>query len=87
MKQKLVISQIAIFLLTFTFLNLATVWASQDVREKETPVIKDSLSKLRMQPLSRVEAPDFSLKNLSGRKVRLTDFRGKVVLMNFWTTW
>jgi thiol-disulfide isomerase/thioredoxin len=32
-------------------------------------------------------APDFSLENLDGRRIRLTDFRGKVVLINFWTTW
>lgn len=31
--------------------------------------------------------PDFALKNISGRKVRLSDFRGKVVLLNFWATW
>ncbi len=29
-------------------------------------------------------APDFTLTLLSGEKVRLADFRGKVVLLNFW---
>jgi peroxiredoxin len=32
-------------------------------------------------------APDFLLSTLDGGKVRLTDFRGKVVLLNFWATW
>lgn len=32
-------------------------------------------------------APDFSLRNLSGASVSLSDFRGKVVLLNFWATW
>jgi peroxiredoxin len=33
-------------------------------------------------------APDFSLKTLEGKTVRLSDFRGKkVVLINFWATW
>lgn len=27
------------------------------------------------------------LKDLNGRTVRLTDFKGKVVLLNFWATW
>jgi len=30
-------------------------------------------------------APDFELTNLSGRKVRLSDYRGKTVILNFWT--
>lgn len=32
-------------------------------------------------------APDFELETLDGRKVRLSDFRGKAVLLNFWATW
>lgn len=32
-------------------------------------------------------APDFTLKDLDGRQVRLSDFRGKVVFLNFWATW
>lgn len=32
-------------------------------------------------------APEFSLYDLSGNLVRLADFRGKVVLLNFWATW
>jgi thiol-disulfide isomerase/thioredoxin len=33
------------------------------------------------------EAPDFTLKDLEGKQVRLSDFRGKAVLLNFWATW
>jgi thiol-disulfide isomerase/thioredoxin len=32
-------------------------------------------------------APPLTLKSLEGRAVRLTGFRGKVVLLNFWATW
>ncbi|NOX19787.1 MAG: TlpA family protein disulfide reductase [Nitrospirae bacterium] len=32
-------------------------------------------------------APDFTLQDLKGNKVSLIDFRGKVVLLNFWATW
>ncbi len=32
-------------------------------------------------------APDFSLKNLAGKEVKLSDYQGKVVVINFWATW
>ncbi len=32
-------------------------------------------------------APDFELTDVSGQKYRLTDFKGKVVVLNFWATW
>ena len=32
-------------------------------------------------------APDFALKDLSGNTVRLSDYRGKAVVLNFWATW
>src|SRR5262249_51447765 len=33
------------------------------------------------------QAPDFTLKDSHGQVVRLSDFRGKVVLLDFWATW
>lgn len=32
-------------------------------------------------------APDFTLKNLDGKEISLSDYKGKIVLLNFWATW
>lgn len=32
-------------------------------------------------------APDFTLKNLEGETINLSDFKGQPVLINFWATW
>jgi cytochrome c biogenesis protein CcmG/thiol:disulfide interchange protein DsbE len=38
--------------------------------------------------LSRLpSAPNFVLKDLNGKKVTLTDFKGKVIILTFWATW
>ncbi len=32
-------------------------------------------------------APDFQLETLSGETMRLSDYQGKIVVLNFWATW
>jgi len=58
-----------------------SIWGSKIVPEKlPTPV--DSLNQLES-----MGAPDFALESLAGGKVRLSDFKGKIVVLNFWATW
>lgn len=38
-------------------------------------------------PADRGPISDFKLKSLKGKPVRLSDFKGKVVIVNFWATW
>jgi len=32
-------------------------------------------------------APDFALQSIDGKTIRLSDYRGKAVVLNFWATW
>ncbi len=69
-----------VFSLTFLTAALLSFFAckSEPVRSG-SPLVKPAPAR---QP-----APDFELKDPDGRIVRLSDYRGKVVLLNFWATW
>ncbi len=66
---------LAIFLLIFAFWNSSA--AEQD------PLKAAGAFKFNEGTV----APDFSIENLAGDRVKLEDFRGKVVLLDFWATW
>lgn len=40
-----------------------------------------------VSPLKGKPAPNFTLQDLSGKKVSLSSYKGKAVLVNFWATW
>ena len=33
------------------------------------------------------KAPDFTLQDINGKPIKLSDYKGKVVIINFWATW
>ena len=48
----------------------------------------DLFSKIRINPIKGdKKTPDFSLKDLNGKKVEIKQFKGKIVFLNFWATW
>jgi len=50
------------------------------------PVVSQAEQTLTAIP-GKVMAPDFNLPDTSGSMHSLSDYRGKVVIINFWTTW
>ena len=49
---------------------------------------EDLYSKIRISLIKGdKKAPNFSLVDLYGKKVELKQFRGKIILLNFWATW
>ncbi len=39
------------------------------------------------EPNNKFAAPDFTVTDVNGNEVKLSDFKGKPVVINFWTTW
>ncbi len=44
-------------------------------------------SSLASSGLEGQQAPDFALKSSTGENMRLSEYRGDVVMINFWATW
>jgi peroxiredoxin len=53
---------------------------SNEIQEIGTVVSK-------IAPEIGAQAPDFALRDLQGNEVRLSDYRGRTVLLTFWATW
>lgn len=55
---------------------------------KEQTVVEAPVDEVSSTEIAKNKpAPDFTLMNLSGEEVSLSDYKGKVVLINFWATW
>ncbi len=56
--------------------------------ETSTADIKQYMAQLQIQaPVHTLEATDFTAKDLDGKEVKLSDYKGKVIFLNFWATW
>ncbi|HBX69579.1 MAG TPA: hypothetical protein DEH25_09420 [Chloroflexi bacterium] len=59
------------------------------LKPDETPKMSDLLLGTESLPVPEAgaSAPDFELTSLSGESLQLEDYRGQIVLLNFWATW
>jgi cytochrome c biogenesis protein CcmG/thiol:disulfide interchange protein DsbE len=64
----------------------AAALASQQSRAVLVPATGNAAPVFN-SPLVGKPAPNFTLTNLQGKKVSLSDYKGKAVQLNFWATW
>lgn len=57
--------------------------------KNSTPVVSQEkkTEKVQQEEQEFPQAPDFSLTDLNGDEVSLSDYKGKVVVIDFWATW
>lgn len=59
---------------------------STTVPNESTDIKKDDRTEIVTNP-EKVAALDFKLKDLNGKDVSLSDFKGKKLMLNFWASW
>ncbi len=75
-----------IMILIFAAMLLSSVNPSCKKHDPETGA-GTSIVKDKTIPDVGSIAPDFILKDIQGKDVRLSEYRGKIVLLEFWATW
>ena len=92
MKQKktLILSLCALVALlagaSILYSRLGSKVETQQFSEVDTTVQEEDISGQEAEP-RRVAAPDFLVYDAEGKEVRLSDFQGKPVVVNFWASW
>ena len=92
MKQKktLILSLCALVVLlagaSILYSRLGSKVETQQFSEVDTTVQEEDISGQEAEP-RRVAAPDFLVYDAEGKEVRLSDFQGKPVVVNFWASW
>ena len=57
------------------------------IKAKATALAEENNRKNIIKEFGTTTAPNFSLTNLEGKKVQLSDLKGKLVVLDFWATW
>ena len=75
--------RIIMIILGITFVALLAI----TVKSSLPPSLNQATKSQAIGPQIGLTAPDFTLKDLNGTIVNLSDFRGKPVYLNFWASW
>jgi len=82
------ITTLATVLFTVTFLLFLGACADAQPEKKQANKAKPSqMPVAENTKKAATYAPEFSLKDLDGNQVKLSDYKGKVVILDFWATW
>ncbi|WET04407.1 TlpA disulfide reductase family protein [Flavobacterium sp. YJ01] len=57
------------------------------IQQKTDLLAKENKSKDLLSKFGTATAYDFTLKNMEGKEIKLSDYKGKIVVLDFWATW
>ena len=62
-------------------------WSSRSRRRAAAPKRRRRRTRRHARPTRSRRTSNFTLKDTAGKEVRLADYKGKVLLLDFWATW
>lgn len=74
-------------LLIFAVFIIGAYFAYNTLTKKVSPSETPQSSTNTPQASEKIVAPDFTVTDIQGNEVRLSDFKGKPIVINFWTSW
>jgi len=82
---------ISIFLIsTVVLLGCAEKAEKAETAKAESPVMENTgaVNNTSVSDANKAgKAPDFKLQSIDGKEIKLSDYKGKIVIIDFWATW
>ena len=85
MKKKLLIIGLVLVLFGGSFYEVKSFTSAKKSNSNSSQA--NITGNVVLNQLTKIKAPDFKLKDLNGKVVSLSDFKGKNVYVNFWASW
>ena len=82
------VSALCLFLMFSVAMNLSAKAGEKMAAPAPDPATQRLFRNMGIISIPHIAPPvDFQLKDLDGNTVRLSDFKGKIVFLNFWASW
>ncbi len=81
------IKSTVIIIIAFVLVMAIAIWGYNYLSKKYTPESSSADISENSEEIQKIQAPNFTVYDNNGNTVKLSDLKGKPVILNFWATW